>query len=366
MESSTLEHYYAVIMAGGGGTRLWPLSRQQRPKQMLSLFDERSLFQTSVQRLQGLFAPEHILVVTVESQAAELHRQAPQIPFENFLLEPQARGTASVVGLAAVAVQQRDPQGVMAVLTADHFIRQEDAFRDLLRTAYAVALEDHLVTLGIHPTFPAQGFGYIQRGALLAEWDGQPVYRVLRFKEKPNEEQARQMLVAGDHTWNSGMFIWRSARILAELERQMPHLAAALGQVSAAWSTPEREATIRRLWPSLANETIDYGVMEKAADVAVIPAEGLGWSDVGSWESLFDLLPGDENGNIVIGGQHVGLETKNSLVYATDDRRLIVTIGVEDLVIVDAGDVLLVCPRDQAQQVRQVVSRLKQEDRGYT
>jgi mannose-1-phosphate guanylyltransferase len=217
-----LANYYAVIMAGGGGTRLWPLSRKARPKQMLRLLEERSLFQTSVQRLDGVFPPDRIYVVTVEEQAAELQQQCPQIPLENYLLEPMPRGTASVIGLAAVALKNRDPQAVMAVLTSDHYIGNEPGFRDLLATAYDVAQENYLVTLGISPTFAATGYGYIQRGDMLGKYREYEVYRALRFKEKPADKQAQLMLAAGDHSWNSGMFVWKVDRILDANARPYP------------------------------------------------------------------------------------------------------------------------------------------------
>jgi len=360
-----LDHYYAVIMAGGGGTRLWPLSREKRPKQMLSLFDECTLFQTSVRRILDIFPPERILVVTVRDQAEELRAQTPSIPDENFLLEPMPRGTASVVGLAAIALQARDPQAVMAVLTADHFIGNVARFHHLLLTAHDVANDGYLVTLGIEPTFPATGFGYIQRGEKLGVYRDMDTYRVQRFKEKPNETQARAMLEGGDHSWNSGMFVWQVERIMAEFERQMPDLVSTLETIAQAWDTPDQQAILERLWPDIHPETIDYGIMEHATSVAVVPAAGLEWSDVGSWDSLFDLLDGDENGNIVMGGEHVGLDTHQTLVYVDQKRRLIVTIGVQDLVLVDTGDVLLVCSKDQAQLVRQVVNQLKKEGRNY-
>ncbi len=359
------DHYYAVIMAGGGGTRLWPLSRRSRPKQMLSLFDERTLFQTSVQRLSGLFPCTRILVVTVEEQAKELQGQCPDIPPENFVLEPMPRGTASVVGLAAVALQQRDPQAVMAILTSDHYIGNEENFRQALKVACDVALDDYLVTLGITPTFAATGYGYIQHGERLPGYGDMEVNRVVRFKEKPDQDQARQMLESGDHAWNSGMFVWKVERILGEFERQMPELHAGLKTIAAAWDLPGRPAVLQAVWSGLQTETIDYGIMESAERVAVIAAANLKWSDVGSWDSLFEVLPTDGNGNIIMGGQHVGLDTKNSLVYLNQDRRLIVTIGVSDLVVVDTGDVLLVCPKDKAQEVRQVVNHLKKTNQHY-
>lgn len=360
------EHFYAVIMAGGGGTRLWPLSRKNRPKQMLRLIDERSLFQTSVQRLSEVFPLERVLVVTVEDQAAELQEQCPEIPVENYLLEPLPRGTASVVGLAAIDLQKRDPGAVMAILTSDHFIANEAGFRQLLRTAEQVAQQGYLVTLGIEPGYPATGYGYIQRGDSLGSYGGLEVYDALRFKEKPSEDQARQMLASRDHAWNSGMFVWRVDRILDEFHRQMPALSGALEEIAGAWGTPAQQRVLQTIWPQLKSETIDYGIMEGAQQVAVIPAAGLGWNDVGSWDSLFDVLDADEHGNIVMGGKHVGLDTSRSLVYVDQEHRLIVTIGVEDLVVVDTGDVLLVCHKDQAQKVRIIVDHLKKTGEPYT
>jgi mannose-1-phosphate guanylyltransferase len=360
-----LEHYYAVIMAGGGGTRLWPLSRQSQPKQMLSLFDERSLFQASVERLEGVFSCERILVVTVESQAKELQEQCPDIPKENYLIEPMPRGTASVVGLAAVALQHRDPEAVMAVLTADHYIGNEEKFRHALQAAYEAAQDEYLVTLGIQPSFPATGYGYIQQGEVLGTFGGLQAFRVLRFKEKPGDEQAKEMLASGDHAWNSGMFVWKVDRILQEFEHQMPSLYNVLKEIDRAWEKSEQDSVIDKVWPSLKSETIDYGIMEGAEKVAVIPAAGWNWSDVGSWDSLFEVLPTDADGNIVMGGQHIALDTTRSLVYVSQEHRLIVTIGVSDLVLVDTGDVLMVCHKEQAQKVRQVVDTLKKTGQDY-
>jgi mannose-1-phosphate guanylyltransferase len=360
-----VDHYYAVIMAGGSGTRLWPLSRQTRPKQMLSLFDERTLFQTAVERLDGVFSPDQIYVVTVEEQARGLREQAPEIPDKNFLLEPMPRGTASVVGLAATVLSLNDPEAVMAVLGSDHFIGNEPFFRDLLLAAYELAQEDCLVTLGIEPTYPATGFGYIQQGAHLGKYRGIEAYRVARFVEKPGLEQARQMLESKDFIWNSGMFVWKAARILAEFKKLMPVLAVSLKDIQEAWNTDDYRAILGEKWSRLRSVTIDYGIMEKADSVAVLSAAGLMWSDVGSWDSLFDVLESDHDGNIVMGGEHIGLDTHGSLVYVEKEHRLIVTIGVEDLVLVDTGDVLLVCRKDQAQHVRQIVMQLKEKGQIY-
>lgn len=360
----SFEHGYAVIMAGGGGTRLWPVSRRDRPKQMLPLVEARSLFQTTVERIAGALPYDRIYVVTVADQVAGLQQQAPQIPHENFLIEPMPRGTASVVGLAAIALQQRDPDAVMYVLPSDHYIRNRDLFHMLLYVATDVANQGYLVTLGISPTYPATGYGYIERGEKLPQNFLYPVYKVRQFKEKPDVESARDMLASGNFDWNSGMFIWRTDRILEAIRVHMPSLYAGLEKISASWgaSISKRQEVVATVWPELENETIDYGVMEQAEDVAVLPASGLGWNDVGAWNSLFDILFSDDNGNIVFGSRHIGIDTKNSLVYSNGDKQLVVTIGVEDLIIVEDSDTLLVCHRNDAQKVRDVVRLLEEKN----
>jgi mannose-1-phosphate guanylyltransferase len=359
------ENYYAVIMAGGGGTRLWPLSRQSQPKQMLRLIDDRSLFQIAVKRLDDIFPPDRILVVTVADQAVELHQQAPEIPFENFLIEPKPRGTASVIGLAGIVLRERNPHALMAVLTSDHFIGNVDKFRRLLEASLQVAQDGYLVTLGIEPTTPATGYGYIQRGEPIGSYQGLNVYHVLRFKEKPDETQAIEMLASGDHTWNSGMFVWQVSQIMEEFARQMPQLSTSLNKISQAWNTQDRQIVLDQEWSAIKSETIDYGIMEDARKVAVIPAEELRWSDVGSWDTIFDVLTPDQAGNIVLSGQYIGLGTSDSLVYNNQEDRLVVTIGIENLVVVDTGDVLLVCSKDEAQKVREVVNQLRAAGEKY-
>lgn len=356
------DHFYAVIMAGGGGTRLWPLSRLMRPKQMVRLGSDRTLFQLAVDRLEGVFPPERILVVTVEAQAARLQEMAPSIPVENYLLEPLPRGTASVVGLAALAIRRRDPQGVIVMLTADHLIGNVAHFHELLEGAYQLAEQGYLTTLGVRPTFPATGYGYIQHGKRLEDVVGLAAYRVQQFKEKPDEKTARKFLQSRDHDWNSGMFIWRAARIWEEIQHLMPTLAGFLDKIDAAWDTPERTAVLADQWPLIQPQTVDYGIMEKANQVAVLPAADLGWNDVGNWDSLFEVIMPDENGNVVLDAKHVALDTKNSLVCAERPDRLIVTIGTHDLIVVDTQDAILICSRDRAQKVRELVAMLRRDE----
>jgi mannose-1-phosphate guanylyltransferase len=358
-----LEHCYAVIMAGGGGTRLWPLSRQAKPKQMVQFFEQGTLFQLAVQHLLGLFTYDRIFVVTIADQAADLLNACPEIPVDNFLIEPQPRGTASVIGLAAVALQKKDPQAVMAVLTADHFIQNIRIYHSLLQAGVEIATEDYLVTMGIAPTYPATGYGYIQYGEEIGRFQNLPAYKVEKFKEKPGEDQARLFVESGDHAWNSGMFVWRVDQILGEFGRQMPELAGCLKLIADRWDSPLREQEIQKVWPTIKPQTIDYGIMEHANRVAVLPAKDLGWSDVGSWDSFFEVLPADDDGNVVIGGQHLSIDTKGTLICTSDAPRLVATIGVHDLIIVDTHDALLICTRSQAQKVRQLVSILKEKNR---
>jgi len=354
------EHTYAVIMAGGGGTRLWPVSRKERPKQLLPLIGNETLFQSTVSRLENLFSPDRILVVTVEEQAREMRLQAPEIPEENFIIEPGPRGTASVVGLAAAVLFKRDPNAKMAILPSDHFIRNRDLFHYLLKAALEVAENGYLVTLGITPTQPSTAYGYIQQGERLDGQYNYPTYSVKRFVEKPDEQTAQKLLRTGDHSWNSGMFIWRADVILAEIDKQMPDLGVALKKISSALGNDNQNQVLIENWRDLKVETVDYGIMEKAERVALLPAGGLGWSDVGMWSSLFEVLLPDMDGNIATNsGLHLAHETHNTLVFGSDSNRLIVTIGVDDMVIVDTSDVLMICKTDQAQKVRDVVGHLK-------
>jgi mannose-1-phosphate guanylyltransferase len=358
------DHSYAVIMAGGGGTRLWPLSRKSQPKQSLSFGRARTLFQMTVDRLDGLIPLERILVVTVADQVEMLHGQVPDLPDENFLVEPMPRGTASVVGLAAKTLQLRDSQAEMIVLAADHFIDNVPYFQRTIKAGLAAAQQGNLVTLGITPTFASTGYGYIQFGDRIGESEGLDIFRAVKFKEKPTQGVAQQFLESGDHAWNSGMFLWTVEQILAEMQRQMPDLSAKLDEIGCAWNSAQREQVMQAVWPTIRNETIDFGIMEKAEHVAVIPASELQWNDVGSWESIFDVLAADEQGNIVVGSEHLGVETNNTLIFSEVPGRLIATIGLKDLIVIDTGSAVLICPRDQAQKVRQVVDRLKQE--GHT
>jgi len=325
------------------------------------------MFEHAVDRLAPLFQPEQIFVVTGAKHVAALAAQAPELPPENFIIEPEGRGTAPCIGLGAIHLHRQDssdwqsdlhPEAIMAVLTADHFITNTARFRQVLAAAAQVAEAGHLVTLGITPSSPSTGFGYVKQGRSLGTVEGFPVFRAERFTEKPDQETAIHMVESGEYSWNSGMFIWRVDRIMEEFERQMPGFYRQLIEVKATLGTPAYLPTLDRVWSQVARQTIDYGVMEGAEDVAVIPVD-IGWSDVGSWASLSELLPADEKGNIIV-GPHVGIDTQETLVFG--GKRLIATIGLEGMVIVDTDDALLVCPMEREQEVREIVRRLEREN----
>jgi mannose-1-phosphate guanylyltransferase len=349
---------YALIMAGGSGTRLWPLSRQAQPKQALTLIGDRTMFQMAVDRLLPILPPDHIIVVTTTDLADLLAEQTPLVPRRNFVIEPEGRGTAPVIGLGALFARHLAGQEVVvACLTADHYIKDVTQFQQVLLAAAHVAEGGQIVTLGIPPTFASTGFGYIERGEQLQSVDAFSVAKVLKFKEKPSEELAKQFVADRQHLWNSGMFIWTTTRVQAEFARQLPDTAARLNTAAQTFDSTWHRHTLALVWPMVAKETIDYGIMEGAQDVAVIPVD-IGWSDVGNWASLLDILEPDENGNVILGGLHLGVDTHDVLIKS---QRLVATIGLSNLIIIDTADSLLVCSRERTQDVKRIVEKLQQQ-----
>ena len=354
-----MNNYYALIAAGGHGTRLWPMSRARLPKQMLPLIDDHSMVRTSVERIESLFAPEDIFVVTGRELVDELQREVSQIPRENFIIEPHAKNTAPALALALSAIQKRDPEATVAILPADHHIVQRDKFCRVLQAAFQVAQDGKIVTLGISPAYPATGFGYIQQGKTLGEVDGFKVYQSRRFTEKPDIVRATQFLASGQYSWNSGMFIWRVDRAMQDFERYQPAIFAMCSYLQSAFGAPDYEAKLNHIWETMPSLSIDFAIMEKADNIAVIPND-IGWSDVGNWSSLYDILPQDSFGNCIKGAAsdiRVILDTRDTLVFSD---RLTVAIGVEDIVVVDTDDALLICHKERTQDVKQVVDYLRE------
>jgi mannose-1-phosphate guanylyltransferase len=351
--------FWSVIPAGGAGTRLWPLSRTCRPKFLLPLLGERSLLQQTWDRVIPFSTPERTLVVAGPAHAAEIARQLPGLPAENLIIEPAPRGTGPAIGLAALLIRKRDPEAVMGSFAADHVVEHRLAFAFALGVAREVAEAGWLVTIGLTPTRPETGYGYIERtDEVVVQSPAGVAYRAAGFTEKPDIDRARAFLASGQYSWNASMFIWRVDRIAEELERHLPALSTALGRILSAWSDPEGSDTLAREWSGIDTVTIDHGVMERCDRVAVVPVE-MGWSDVGDWHGLGELLPQDSESNALHGNALVAGATGN-IVWSTTDR-LIALVGVEDLAVVDTPDAVLVLRRERAQDVREIVRQLTGE-----
>ncbi|MBO6576402.1 MAG: mannose-1-phosphate guanylyltransferase [Rhodothermales bacterium] len=350
---------HAVIMAGGIGSRFWPRSRKARPKQFLNVFGEATLIQNTVARLQGVVEPEHSYVVTNARYVETTAEQLPSLPAENILAEPLSKNTAPCILYSAMKLAARDPDATMVVLPADHVITNVARFQEVLRVAIDAAQENGaLVTIGIEPTHPATGYGYIQFEA--SDSEALEAHRVRTFAEKPDMATAERFLDSGDFLWNSGMFVWRAQTIIDAIERLMPDLAEAFSPVDGVIDTPEESAALVRAFSSCKSISIDYGVMERAEKVYVVPGT-FGWSDVGDWRAVYDLSPKDKHGNAIT-GQAVMHSSSRCLV--SSDDRLIVLVGMHDAMVIDTGDAVLVCNRDNAQQVKAVVDYLDSHQLG--
>lgn len=351
------QHFYALIPAGGSGTRLWPLSRADRPKFLLDLgVGAGTLIQATRARLAALAGPASTYVITGTTHAVEVVRQLPELPAANILIEPTPRNTAPAIGLAAALIHRRDPDAVMGSFHADHLVADEAAFHAAVRSGIAAAADGSLVTIGITPTAPETGYGYLRRGERIGTGEA---YRVEEFVEKPAQEVAERYLREGTYLWNAGMFLWRTESFLEELRRQLPELHAGLMQIAAAWDGEEREAVLARVWPTLPMETVDVGVMEDAGRrgrVATVPAD-LGWNDIGDWDTLAAILGATSDPATLGSGSVIAQDCEGSLICAGSDR-LVAALGVSDLIIVDTPDALLVCPRERAQDVKAIVANL--------
>lgn len=347
---------FPVILAGGSGTRFWPLSRRRRPKQLLPLAGKKPLLVETVARVKGLASPRSVVVVCGVLHAREIRRMLPSLPPKNLMVEPVARNTAAAIGWAAVRLHARDPEATLVVLPSDHHIVDVPRFRSLIRDAAQIAQDGTLVTLGIKPTGPETGFGYLRMGKAL---EGAPAEarQVAQFVEKPTRAVAEEYLASGEYLWNAGIFVYRADALLAEIRRQLPNHAIALGKIEDVAGTPRETAAVARQFPTMPSVSIDYGVMEKAERVAVVPAD-VGWSDLGSFDAIPQVRPTDARGNLLEGDVlALAIDCRDCVIFA--HKRPVAVIGAEGLVVVDSGDALLVVPRSRVQDVRKAVEELE-------
>ncbi|HGT1562052.1 TPA: mannose-1-phosphate guanylyltransferase [Clostridioides difficile] len=350
---------YNVIMAGGGGTRFWPLSRQEVPKQLINLSGEDVLINETINRIDSLAKKDDLFIVTNEKQLEALKDIVKDKCLDrNILPEPCARNTAAAIGFAAFNIMKKYGDGVMCVYPADHYIKEEKEFKSILEKAiYIAENNDKLVTIGITPTFPSTGYGYINFNRENTIED--VAYEVVEFVEKPNYEIAKEYVNSKKYVWNSGMFVWKVSKILEDFKRYLPKVYEKLEEISKYLGTKEEVEKIKEIYPTIQSISIDYGIMERSNDVIVVPGD-FGWNDVGSWDSLGAIYPTDDEGNIKR-GENITIDTKNSIIYSDD--KLISTIGISDLIVVSTNDAVMVCRKDKAQDVKKIVEQLKEEDR---
>ena len=352
-----------MIMAGGSGTRLWPMSRQDRPKQLVPLIEGRSLLEVATERLNGVVPTEQRWICTGERFREAIVSGVPGIGDEQILGEPVGRDTLNAVGLTAQVLALDDPEAIFAVLTADHLIEPQEVFAARLDAGFKLVEEDpsRLVTFSITPTYPATGYGYVQRGAAIPEQDD--CYLAKRFVEKPDLETAKQFLAAGDYGWNSGMFIFSAKTVLDALQRFEPATREGLNTIAEAWNSPRRQDVLAEIYPQLRKVSVDYGLMEPASDdsqlsVCVVPM-ALSWIDVGSWPSLGETIEPDANGNRVAGNSAWNdIDSSGLMIISEDDSHRICTIGCRDLVIVHTKDATLVCAAEDAQKVKDMAGEV--------
>jgi mannose-1-phosphate guanylyltransferase len=360
---------HAVILAGGRGTRFWPRSRTQTPKQLINIVGKSTMLQQTLERLRPLIPPERIWAVTNSEQAGALRKQVPSAARKRVLTEPLGRNTAAAIALAAVHIRHAAKgDALVAVLPADHFIGQPDRYRQIVRAALEVAREPgRMVVLGIPPTRPETGFGYIERGEKPVSVGGIPVFQVRRFTEKPTLDVAKEYVASGNYQWNAGMFFWRVSTFLNALKVFLPKTHDAIEALSTHIGKRSYQSQLKKIYPKLENISVDYAILEKAASatdsatgdagtVFVIPAE-VGWSDIGSWDAVYELLA-KEPGENILAGPGQTLDAEGNFLWSPD--KFIVAIGVRDLIVVQTPDALLICPRNRAQDVGKIVKSLEQ------
>lgn len=348
---------YGVIMAGGGGTRFWPVSRRSLPKQFLNLTGKDMMVNETIDRLANIMDKKDIFVVTNISQAPMMAEATKErLQEDHILAEPAARNTSACIGYAALEITRKYGDGIMCVFPSDHFIKQEEEFTRVMMEAVRTAQQtDKLITIGIKPEFPSTGYGYIKHGAMEPEG----YCRVEEFVEKPDLETAGEYLRDGSYLWNSGMFVWKASTILKKMERLLPDVYECLMKIGEALNTPNEKKVLGEVYPVIPKISVDYGIMERSDDVLVLPGD-FGWNDVGSWDALEAVYEPDRDGNIVC-GEFLPLESKDCIIYGKD--KLIAAIGIENLIIVEAKQAILVCPKERAQDVKNIVEMLEKSNK---
>jgi mannose-1-phosphate guanylyltransferase len=360
---------YGVIMAGGAGTRLWPLSRGNKPKQLLNVVRGKSLLQLSYERLRGMLPPERIFVCTGAAHAQAVLENLPELPKDNLLGEPIGRDTANAVAFPAAVLAKRDKDAVAAFVSADHVIEPVEQFQRSIQTAFDVVAEqpNSLVTFGIVPTHGHTGLGYIHRGeALQLNGGASGAYRVQAFREKPDKPTADRYVESERYYWNSGMFVWRCDLVTGELATHLPEQKKGLDEITAAWGTPKQEETLARVYPTLPKISIDYALMEPAAQgkgkaQVVVVEMPVDWLDVGSWPALAETLATDDRDNAVDAGAYVVLDSDSNIIVSEDPQHLVSTIGISDMIVVHTKDATLICPKSDAQRVKELVAKVKEK-----
>lgn len=356
--------FYAIVPAGGSGTRLWPLSRADRPKFLLPLPGPRSMIQATLERITPVCAQSNVLVITGLSHAAKVARQLPDLEEDQIVIEPMARGTGPAIGLGVALAARRDPNAIVGSFAADHFVERPHEFADTVRAAIEVAEQDYLVTIGIQPTHAETGYGYIRSGAGIGCYYNLEAAQVAEFKEKPDLATAQRYVASGKYLWNASMFVWKASVFMEEMHRLLPDVACVLDRIAADWDTPRRERTLTELWPTIEDVTVDNGILERSDRVAVVTGS-FGWSDLGDWHGVGKIIQNgnaDALDNVVVNTDLLACDANNLVIFGND--RPIAVVGIDNIIVVDTDDAVLVCERSQAQRVKTIVDQLK--ERGST
>jgi mannose-1-phosphate guanylyltransferase len=363
MDKTLKNHLNFLILCGGGGTRLWPRSREQTPKQFIKLFGKKSLFLQTLERIKPLVPYERIYIVTLEKYIQQVKKEDPKILTRNIISEPFKRNTAAAMGLGTVYIGNNDKDAIVVNLAADHVIKDVEEFQKvLLAAAKAATLGDYLVSVGINPTFPHTGLGYIKIGKEIKRINHRPIFKVLGFTEKPKLGTAKAFVASHQYFWNANYYTWTVKSALNAFRKHEPSIYKNLLNIQKKLSTPDQKKKIREVYQVIKEIQIDYAISEKAKNLILIPGD-FGWQDIGDWKVVYEISPKDKGSNVFIksgeGGKVLEIETRDSLVHFDD--QLIAVIGVKDLIIVDTKDALLVCPKDRAQEVKKIVNLLKEK-----